>query len=251
MLGWWIGAARGLWHQVAASLAAITLIYAWMVGRRRWTPASVGFDVRWLRAMATGVVWGAGLAGVVLVLTVLGGARVVSGPALAGERYVGGALMVLVGLGAAAMVEELLFRGYPLVRLARAAGPIGASLVLTAAFVGMHVPNPGVTWLGLVNIGLAGLVLSGVFFAGGGLPGAWALHVGWNAGLALAADAPVSGLRFALPAIDYVPGRVAWWDGGSFGPEGGLAATVLLGGAAWYWMHRVWSAAARTEKVTA
>ena len=104
VLGWWVGAARGLWHQVAASLAAITLIYAWMVGRRRWTPASVGFDVRWLRAMATGVVWGAGLAGVVLVLTVLGGARVVSGPALAGERYVGGALMVLVGLGAAAMV---------------------------------------------------------------------------------------------------------------------------------------------------
>jgi len=54
------------------------------------------------------------------------------------------------------------------------------------------------------------------------------LHFGWNAGLALLFDAPVSGYRFQVPAVEYVPGRHAWVDGGAFGPEGGVVATIAL-----------------------
>jgi hypothetical protein len=57
---------------------------------------------------------------------------------------------------------------------------------------------------------------------------AWGLHFGWNAGLALAFDAPVSGYVFRVPAIEYEPGAHAWVDGGTFGPEGGIVGTIVL-----------------------
>lgn len=80
---------------------------------------------------------------------------------------------------------------------------------------------------------LAGVWLACAFFSPGAMPLAWGAHFGWNATLALAFDAPVSGYAFAVPGIDYRPGTHAWVDGGAFGPEGGVAATlVMLAGSA-------------------
>jgi hypothetical protein len=104
-----------------------------------------------------------------------------------------------------------------------------------------------VSGIGLVNIGLASVLLSAAFFTSGGLAAAFGLHLGWNAGLVLAADAPVSGLRFGLPALEFAPGPATWWTGGGFGPEGGLAATVVLSAGLARWAraaHR-----ARQERV--
>ncbi|HWA17121.1 MAG TPA: hypothetical protein VG817_11845, partial [Gemmatimonadales bacterium] len=53
---------------------------------------------------------------------------------------------------------------------------------------------------------------------------------GWNATLA-AFDAPVSGLPFPIPAINYMPGQPDWLTGGAFGPEGGALASIVLLGA--------------------
>ncbi|MEE8572380.1 MAG: CPBP family intramembrane glutamic endopeptidase, partial [Gemmatimonadota bacterium] len=121
-----------------------------------------------------------------------------------------------------------LFRGYPLARLAVPLGKVGASVALAVVFAGAHLTNPEVSTLGLVNIGLASLVLSAAFFTPGGLPLAWGVHLGWNGGLALGADAPVSGLTFDIPALEFVTERSAWVTGGSFGPEGGIAASVAM-----------------------
>ncbi|MEX0692478.1 MAG: CPBP family intramembrane glutamic endopeptidase [Gemmatimonadales bacterium] len=239
-VGWWVGAGRGLWHQIAGSVVATAIVYAVMVRRGTWDAEEVGLKVpRAGHALWRGLVWGAGMAAGALGLAVVGGARVVTGPAFRDERFLPVALAVLLGLAAAAWVEELLFRGYPLARLAREGGRLGGSVALTVVFVALHLPNPDVTGLGLLNIGLAGLVLSAVFFTGGGLVGAWAVHLGCNAGLALGADAPVSGLRFSLPVLEYLPGQASWWDGGAFGPEGGFAATLVLAAAAIYWMRRL------------
>ena len=41
-------------------------------------------------------------------------------------------------------------------------------------------------------------------------------------------DAPVSGLPFRIPLINFDPGNVTWFTGGSFGPEGGVTASVVL-----------------------
>ncbi|MGH7585726.1 MAG: lysostaphin resistance A-like protein [Gemmatimonadales bacterium] len=145
----------------------------------------------------------------------------------------------LVLLPAAAW-EEFAFRGVPLVLLAAAFGRLPAVLVTSAAFAVLHGLNPSVTPLGLANIGLAGIFLAMAFWAPGGIWTATGAHLGWNTVMA-SLDAPVSGLPFAMPFIDYAPGAPAWLTGGSFGPEGGVLATLtIIGatGAARYWQRK-------------
>jgi membrane protease YdiL (CAAX protease family) len=237
---WWVHAGRGLLAEAVPPLVAALALYAgivwltpWGLGRLRVPRGRAA-----LRGLALGVTWGAGLALAVLGLSLAGGARLMAQPG-AEESYLAVALPVALGLAAGALLEELLFRGFPLARLAAAVGPPAASLLLAAGFVTAHLGNPALSWLGLANIGLASLLLSAVFFSPAGLPGAVGLHFGWNAGLALAADAPVSGLRFGLPALEYTPGAQGWLTGGTFGPEGGIMATVVMGLALWWWVQRM------------
>jgi membrane protease YdiL (CAAX protease family) len=134
------------------------------------------------------------------------------------------AVMFLCG----ALAEELMFRGFPMRKLSDAIGALPAMLVLSLGFAAAHIGNPNVSAVGIINIALAGIWLSFAFFSAGGMALAWGLHFGWNAGLALAFDAPVSGYMFRVPAVEYSPGTHPWVDGGTFGPEGGIVGTIVL-----------------------
>jgi membrane protease YdiL (CAAX protease family) len=236
-------APRDLMIQTVSGLLGFGLA-TWAIGIRvlRLTPS----DLRWLplagagRGFSRGLLLGSLPAVLALVLSVvLGDARFL--------RDAGGPLGYLsqVGLTAlmlapAALVEELIFRGVGQVVLARAFGRLPAILALSALFALAHILNPNPTWLGLLNIALAGVLLGIAFYAPGGIWTAWGVHLGWNATLA-ALDAPVSGLPFRIPWIDYRPGGPAWLTGGSFGPEGGLLATgaiLLATGAVWHWSRK-------------
>jgi membrane protease YdiL (CAAX protease family) len=133
-----------------------------------------------------------------------------------------------LGLVLAALGEELMFRGYPLRRLADAIGAPAAMLVLALLFGFAHARNPSATVFSTVNVALAAVWLSFAFFSTGGMALAWGLHFGWNAGLSILFDAPVSGYTFQVPAVEYTPGSHPWVDGGPFGPEGGIVATLVL-----------------------
>jgi len=133
-----------------------------------------------------------------------------------------------LGLILAALGEELMFRGYPLRRLADAIGALPAMLILALLFGIAHARNPNATFFSTVNVALAAVWLSFAFFSTGGMALAWGLHFGWNAALSILFDAPVSGFTFGVPAVEYTPGRHAWVDGGPFGPEGGIVATIVL-----------------------
>jgi membrane protease YdiL (CAAX protease family) len=233
---------------VGVGLASLPLVGAatlahWILVRRGWTSwRTLGWDVGrgasgvgasgtdWalgIRVLALATLGGIALALVALLLVLVGG----GGLAATGEavsRYATRAALVSAVLLVAALSEELLFRGYPLARLSKAIGRIGASVALAVVFALIHLANPEVSLSGLANIGLASLVMSAAFFTRGGLWAAWGVHFGWNAGLALFADAPVSGYRFDLPVLEYAAGSRDWLTGGTFGPEGGLAATAAL-----------------------
>jgi membrane protease YdiL (CAAX protease family) len=183
-----------------------------------------------------GLVWGVSLAAITILLCLGGGAEL-RWQAGGEERFLAVAVPLAIGLAGAALLEELLFRGFPLSRLARAVGRVVAAVVLAVAFAWAHLGNPEVSGVGLANIGLASLLLAAAFFTGGGLGTATGLHLGWNAGLVFGADAPVSGLRFGLPGLEFAPGPRMWWTGGGFGPEGGLAATLVLAAALVWWTH--------------
>jgi membrane protease YdiL (CAAX protease family) len=148
--------------------------------------------------------------------------------------------IILLMLAPAALAEEVIFRGVPLVLLSRVLGRPGALVLLSVGFALAHITNPDVTSRALGNIALAGILLSLAFFSPGGMWAAFGAHLGWNMTLA-ALGAPVSGLPFEIPFVDYTMGGPAWLTGGAFGPEGGLLSTVAITGAivlAVHWVRK-------------
>jgi membrane protease YdiL (CAAX protease family) len=201
----------------------------WIVGRLlekyRWS--DLGWRrpalAPWLRGLALGAVMASMAIGLAVVLD---GARVhFTGDWNIWPRI---ALPLIIGLICAALGEELAFRGFPLRRLSDAFGVIPATLLLAILFGAGHAWNPNATVFSTVNVALAAVWLSLAFFSAGGMALAWGAHFGWNAGLAILFDAPVSGFLFRTPVVEYASGSHAWVDGGAFGPEGGAVATIAL-----------------------
>lgn len=209
-------------------------IMTWAIGRKalklswadlRWTPqrdAGIGFS----RGLLIGIV-PAALA--ILIAVPVAGAAIVSDSTTPGS-YLAQIGLTLCILLPAALLEEMMFRGVAQVALARVFGRVPAVVGLSVLFALAHIRNDNVTPLGLVNIALAGIFLGLVFYLRGGIWTAWGAHLGWNATLA-AFDAPVSGLPFPIPVINYLPGGPSWLTGGSFGPEGGVLASAMILGA--------------------
>ena len=229
-VGWLqAGGAAATLLQSAVMLVSIAA-FTWLIGFRvlRLTPADLRYTER---PRGRGFLWG-GAAGVVAaglslaVASLIGGAEWTrdQGTPLGWLQAVSATALILAP---AALSEELLFRGVPLVLLAHALGRGTAVVLLALAFAAAHLTNPNVTMLGVGNIALAGIFLGLAFYAPGGIWTAWGAHLGWNTLLA-ALDAPVSGVPFGIPFVDYAAGDPAWLTGGRFGPEGGLAATLAL-----------------------
>ena len=164
---------------------------------------------------------------IAVIITLGGGAEHFSSDP---RRHLASAVPLALGLLAAALAEELLYRGYILLRLSDAIGRRAVLVVSALVFGVAHLGNPHATPLAGINVILAGVWLALAFFSPGGMPLAWGLHFGWNSALALLFDAPVSGKLFDLPGTVYTPGQHAWLDGGAFGPEGGIVATLVLVG---------------------
>ena len=210
-----------------AALAFATWLFGVRVGGRSWEHWGWPARATVVRPWLSGIVLGLLMAALAVGLGFVASRATVR---LTGEwsRYLESLGPMVAFLALAALLEELLFRGYPLRRLADALGPAAAVGVFSLGFAAAHLINPNVGPIGVANVALAGVWLSFAFFSPGGMPLAWGLHFGWNAGLGLVFDAPVSGHRLTMPAIEYAPGEHAWIDGGAFGPEGGIVATVVL-----------------------
>ena len=77
--------------------------------------------------------------------------------------YVRTLLVDLAAFAVAAAFEEAAFRGYPFQVLVQAIGPIAATLLASGAFAAAHIGNPNASALGLLNIFLAGVLLSAAY----------------------------------------------------------------------------------------
>jgi membrane protease YdiL (CAAX protease family) len=227
---WLRGSGPGLVLIQAAALLVSTALFTWIIGIRvlgiSLTDLRYSVDRR-LPGFGAGAVVGALTAGAALAIAAaLGGAEWTRDQGTPLD-YVGAAASTVLVLAPAALSEEVLFRGVPLLLLASALGRGTAIVLIAVIFALAHLDNPNVTPLAIGNIALAGVFLGLVFYAPGGIWTAWGAHLGWNAMLA-ALDAPVSGVPFRIPFLDYEAGGPAWLTGGRFGPEGGLSSTLAL-----------------------
>lgn len=187
---------------------------------------SAGRDALLGTAIGTGAL---ALAAIVLLVPGKLGYGPDSGTAGAWASVVAGDFALLA---IAAASEEALFRGYPFQVLAERFGGATATVLGSIAFALAHGLNPGIGVFAIVNIFLAGVLLSIAYLKTCSLWFATGIHVGWNWAMASLFDLPVSGIAFFdTPLYEPVVGTPQWFTGGAFGPEGGLVGTIGFGAA--------------------
>ena len=145
-------------------------------------------------------------------------------------QLVSGFLIVLFFFLIAGAAEELIFRGFPFQALVHNLGGVPA-LAITALIFGLaHLANPGASAFSTINTMLAGVWLGLAYLMTRSLWLTTALHYSWNFAMVFIFGLPVSGFTM-LTQFGWLrgsEGSPTWVSGGSYGPEGGIAATVAL-----------------------
>ena len=140
-------------------------------------------------------------------------------------------LLFLLGYLIQGMSEELLCRSYLMVSLSRGL-PLWACAMLNALLFSLiHLGNPEVSFIALVNIFLFGLFASFLTLRRGSIWMVGGLHSMWNFSQGNLFGISVSGIA-GSPSLLRTELTAGGWqgllNGGAFGLEGGLAVTAVL-----------------------
>jgi len=137
-------------------------------------------------------------------------------------------LLSLWALVAAAMVEEITFRGYPLHRLMEALGTPAAVIATSCLFGMAHLRNPHASMWGALNTAEIGLLLAIAYVRTRSLWLPWGIHFGWNLALGMGYGLVVSGYSdFSAVVVGKTQGP-RWLTGGEYGIEASATATVVI-----------------------
>lgn len=129
--------------------------------------------------------------------------------------------LLLVGLA-----EELMNRGFIMSVLRRTRKTWLIVLVPSLLFGLIHLTNPGVTILSVVNIVLIGVVFSYMYYRSGDLWMCIGYHITWNIFQSAIYGMPCSGLVIpSLVGSHYPVANLL--NGGAFGIEGGILTTLF------------------------
>jgi CAAX protease family protein len=225
-----------------------TLLIAWVVAvswiclrfLERMKLSALGFALHsgWFSDVLKGCVTGALMIASVVMLQIIGGSRLNCNPIWLGARGIDwtGVRVVAAEIFAAlvlfilaAAFEELVFRGYAFQTLLRGAPAFVPILLFSIYFGWAHWDNPARTLFSTANTALAGIWLSIAYLRTRSLWFPTALHFTWNWVMGAFFGIPVSGLRIPQhPILLTSSGDPVWLTGGSYGSEGGAAATVIL-----------------------
>lgn len=201
-----------------ASAALALLTYTWVVrlSERRVVTETARRGA--LRAAGLGTVIGVGLfAAVIASIAVLGAYRI------DGFGSVFGLIGLIGFMAAAAVTEEVIFRGV-LFRLIEEKTGTWVSMAVTAVLFGsMHLINPHATIWGAIAIALtAGVLLTAAYVATRRLWLPIGLHFGWNIAVSGIFSTVVSGAETPLGLLKATMSGPELITGGAFGPEGSV-----------------------------
>jgi hypothetical protein len=130
-----------------------------------------------------------------------------------------------------ALLEEVMFRGYPFQRLVEAVGPFWAVTMASALFAAAHLGNPnagGVLSWAFFNTIAIGVLLAVAYLRTRTLWFPFGIHFGWNFALGFVFGLPVSGLSdFSVLVHGSIRGH-QWLTGGAYGLENSGAAAILM-----------------------
>ena len=141
----------------------------------------------------------------------------------------GGTFLVLLGWIVQGAAEEILARGFLLPILGVRWGPAAGVIVSSLFFSVLHLANPNLSFISLVNLFLFGLFAALYALNEGGLWGVFALHAIWNWAQGNLFGFSVSGMNTPSSILfDLIEVGPDWATGGLFGPEGGVVVTLVL-----------------------
>jgi membrane protease YdiL (CAAX protease family) len=214
---------------IAAALAA-TAVCAPLLEHRGL--ASVGYKPHrgWLRDFLLGSIIGALSLALAVAIAAAAGALRFEVNTPAGAHLARGFVILFLLFIVSAAFEELLFRGFAFQAITHNLGAVAAVLITSTLFGLAHLSNANASAFSTINTILAGVWLGVAYLMTRSLWFATALHYSWNLAMAFVFGLPVSGISMFnqlawLRPQDRPP---EWVSGGSYGPEGGAAATLVL-----------------------
>lgn len=164
---------------------------------------------------------------VAVLLCVVAGALRLDG--ISDTFSIGMFVLFTLGFMVQGMAEEVLCRGYFMVSFGRRYPMVAAVIANAVIFAALHLLNPGVAPLAIVNLILFGIFASCYFIRKGNIWGIGALHSVWNLVQGNFYGIKVSGMATSCTVFSStaVEGREII-NGGAFGLEGGLAVSFVL-----------------------
>jgi membrane protease YdiL (CAAX protease family) len=217
------------------------IIWGWLwlfENRHLWT---IGMErAQFLRKYLRGLLIGLLMFGAaVAILAAFGAVAPEStGAGSLGPAALGASILLILGWIVQGAAEEALLRGFLLpvigIRFGVTAGIVVSSLV----FAALHLLNPNLSLISLLNLALFGVFAALFALYEGGLWGVYAIHSAWNWAQGNLFGFEVSGTQAGSTVLfDLMEVGPDWLTGGAFGPEGGLAVTaVLIAGSLLVWL---------------
>jgi membrane protease YdiL (CAAX protease family) len=216
-----------IWVGSNCALILGALIVLRWFDRRPTGVLGLGFSRGWLRELGLGLAAGVGLTGLlVALLMVLRSVSLDLGPQPAAGLAAVPLYLFIFSMAAAA--EELVFRGYPLQALAEGSRRWIAAALLCIVFTLAHESNPDVTLIGVLNIFLASVVLTVIYFQTRRLWLPIAFHMSWNFCQSWLWGFDVSGIEITDHFFVMTPTGSEVLSGGEFGLEGSVATTIVF-----------------------
>lgn len=210
----------GLWGLIP--LALFTYIFRVYLDEKSFV--SLGFSIK-----NRGVDW---LAGFVIALLIIGGGSLILqllgyveiSKQTANYRILGLNFMLFITV---ALTEEISMRGYVLNNLLEVMNRYAALVITAVLFALMHGLNANLTWLSMVNLFLAGIILGASYIFTKNLWFPVSLHLFWNFFQGPVLGYNVSG-QITESLFSATPKGNTVISGGEFGFEGSIVCSVLV-----------------------
>lgn len=211
--------------QVGIMILAVILFWKFF-DKRPLKDLGLVNPLRNMKYLVNGLIFGAvSISIVFFILIIFGQIEMVnsfSQPNITNWLIIDLIMFIFVGLS-----EELFSRGYCITVLGQSNNKWVMILVSSLIFSAMHLLNPNVSFVGLLNIFLVGILFAIMFLKSGNLWMPIGYHITWNYFQGNIFGFNVSGKDIhGLYSLKYTTENII--NGGKFGPEGGIITSVLL-----------------------
>ena len=182
-----------------------------------------------LKAIPAGILLGFGMNGFCILMSVIMGDIKLSYSGFDPKVFFVFLLCVMIQSGA----EEIVDRCYLYQKLRRRyRWPAIAVLVNSLVFMALHMGNPGVTKLGLLQVFLIGVLFSLIVYYWDSLWTVIWAHTAWNFSQSIVFDLPNSGIvsKFSVFKLEAASARDGIYYQTTFGVEGSMGANAIIAG---------------------